>query len=444
MVMSRFNIFLEFLALAKVKTVNIDQLKSMGRITQDTRQLKVGDIYIALRGEQHDGHRFASQAAAIGAACLIVEQQLDVDCPQIIVEDVLIFIQDFARYYREKHTATIIGLTGTNGKTTCKEMIYAVLSNRYKTDRTQGNYNNHIGVPLTLVNMPDDAEIVIVEMGSNHQGEIDFLAAMVLPDIALVTSVGYGHMEFFESIEAVAVEKTSLFLHAKKTVLINGLDSHLKDVNVIQNRLVLSFDDTADFKLSVDHLNDQGGVVGAVNTVKLNLRIAGRHHLINAAFAVACGELLGLSTEEIERGINTFQPVSGRMEWVNRGLYTFINDAYNANPTSVKAACEFFTELNDSRKKIIVLGDMLELGHTSATQHQQIVDDLKNSALTVYLIGKVYAKTQTELQKAQSTSEVAMAIKTEFKEAIILLKGSRGMKLEDILTFFEDERTGAC
>lgn len=430
---ARRTFFANYAKTHALEAHGLEKLEEFGAFTQDTRKLEKNDIYVALRGENFDGHSFCKQAAASGAACLVVEEKQDVETPQIVVADSLKFLQEFAHAYRESLSATVIGLTGTNGKTTCKEMIYAVLSPQFKTAKTEGNYNNHIGVPLTLANIPSDVEIAIVEMGTNHPGEIDFLAELSAPDISFVTCVGYGHMEFFASLEAVAQEKTSIFKFTKKTVILNQFDPHLKDAPVTVETKRIGADSSSDFVLKQAGLNKSGGAVGQVNSVSFDLQIAGKHHSLNAAFAIACGLLCGVAETDLTERVNAFAPVSGRMERITVGNYTIFNDAYNANPNSMLAACEFFEELETDNPKIMVLGDMLELGETAQSQHERIADSLVGTRSRVFLVGETFASINTSFTKEHDLGKISKEILDEVEHATILLKGSRGMRLERLI-----------
>jgi UDP-N-acetylmuramoyl-tripeptide--D-alanyl-D-alanine ligase len=402
-------------------------------ISKDTRTIEKSEAYIAIKGENFDGHFFIENAIQKGASLIISEKKGNYKNPYVFCENSLEFIQKWANNYRNLVKTTFFALTGSNGKTTTKELIYTLLSEKYSVYRTPGNYNNDIGVPFTLLNMPENTEIAVVELGTNHPGEIGFLADILEPDYAFITSISAAHMEFFDSLEAVFEEKTSLFSRIKEenTIFINSADKYLQNYKSRHQKWTVG---TKDSKTFVSYKGFKNGKMQIeIPNGEVSIDLLGKHHLTNIAGSVAVAEFFELSTEQIKVGLEKFQPVSGRMQWIEKKDFSFIDDAYNANPKSMRAALKFFESIETEKSKVAILGDMLELGNQSEREHQKIVNEFSGKFEKTIFYGKIFKKFAKSENFFNSHEEIRAFLAKNYQNAIILLKGSRGMKLESIM-----------
>jgi len=407
--------------------------RRFNKVTQDSRKVERDDVYVAIQGERFDGNQFIEEAYERGASLIICSKRLDPLIPHIYYYDTVKFIQEWARRYRESHTAKIIGITGSNGKTTTKELIYNVLSDSYKCYRTPGNYNNHIGVPLTLLNMPGDIEYAVVEMGTNHVGEIPFLAELVKPTHSIVTNIGYSHMQNFKSVRELSEEKCSLFLHTSKDghVFINKDDTHIRHSH--PNPITYSVVKSSENQIKNIRFK-QGFMVGSCNGKEIETHLLGKHLLHAVIVAFTIGKTVGIPLDKISERIKSFSGVEGRMEWIEKNNISYINDSYNANPTSTKAALKFLLDTNFGKKKIAVLGDMLELGDAEEFKHEEILSFIEEKDVDVMLFGDIFGKVnRNRFFHAEIYSEIREKLASIEGEKVVLLKGSRGMKLEKIM-----------
>lgn len=406
----------------------------------DTRKIEKDSLFFALKGDHFNGNAFASQALEAGAKyCVVDEVKYATDDRCFLVENVQETLQELATYHRYQLKAPIIALTGSNGKTTTKELINAVLSQKYKTSATHGNLNNHIGVPLTLLAMNEGTEIGIVEMGANHPQEIALLCEIAHPDYGLITNFGKAHLEGFGSIEGVIKAKSELYDYLKahqKTIFVNENDP-------IQIQQTAHYDNIYKFGLSsstnakLEIINTQPYVTLSYNNSEIKSQLTGTYNFNNIAVAIAIGSYFNIGTAAIINAIENYTPTNNRSQILKKDSNTIIMDAYNANPTSMMAALENFKQLHEEEKAIF-LGDMFELGQTAESEHQFIVDYLeKNDLGKTYLIGKNFYKTTVKnenIQKFESFEDLKSNLKNRpIKNSFILIKGSRGMALERIL-----------
>lgn len=406
----------------------------------DTRKIEKDSLFFALKGDHFNGNAFASQALEAGAKyCVVDEAKYATDDRCFLVENVQETLQELATYHRYQLKAPIIALTGSNGKTTTKELINAVLSQKYKTSATHGNLNNHIGVPLTLLAMNEGTEIGIVEMGANHPKEIALLCEIAHPDYGLITNFGKAHLEGFGSIEGVIKAKSELYDYLKahqKTIFVNENDP-------IQIQQTAHYDNIYKFGLSsstnakLEIINTQPYVTLSYNNSEIKSQLTGTYNFNNIAVAIAIGSYFNIGTAAIINAIENYTPTNNRSQILKKDSNTIIMDAYNANPTSMMAALENFKQLHEEEKAIF-LGDMFELGQTAENEHQFIVDYLeKNDLGKTYLIGKNFYKTTVKnenIQKFESFEDLKSNLKNRpIKNSFILIKGSRGMALERIL-----------
>lgn len=401
-----------------------------GLVDTDTRKIRNNTIFFALKGENFNGNSFADEAIAKGASYAVIdEEEYATSDKVILVDDVLKTLQQLANYHRNYLKLPIVALTGSNGKTTTKELINAVLSTKYNTTATIGNLNNHIGVPLTLLSMKKDNEIGIVEMGANHQKEIAFLSEIANPDYGYITNFGSAHLEGFGSLEGVVKGKSELYDFLKKhnkKVFVNPND---EKQNEITNGM-----DAICFSEEVEFISANPFIELSYKNQKIESNLIGKYNFTNIAAAITIGEYFNVSVEEIKRAIESYIPSNNRSQIIKTKSNKIILDAYNANPTSMKAAIESFEALNDQHKTII-LGDMFELGEYSSEEHQNIVDLVESKNFDdVILVGENFYKAETSSKKIKSFEDLSDYLKNNLLEnSTILVKGSRGMALERVV-----------
>lgn len=426
-------------------------------ITTDSRDCPAGSIFFALKGETFDGNAYALKALELGCAYAVIDEAEYATDPRcILVEDVLTTLQLLANFHRKALGTPVIGVTGTNGKTTTKELISAVLSEKYNVLFTQGNFNNHIGVPKTLLRLTKEHEIAVIEMGANHPGEIKTLVDIVEPDFGIITNVGKAHLEGFGSFEGVIRTKGELydFLRSSKkhsVTLPNGQvkecpkafihadNEHLlgisHDLSLIKYGTVASADlavcgevsECAPF-LSFTWKNLSEGSDAPLHHVDSHL--IGSYNIYNMLAAATIGLYFGVSEEQVDHALSNYIPSNNRSQLTVTASNKLIVDTYNANPTSMNAALLNFRDMKVS-PKMAILGDMRELGEVSAEEHQKVVDFLKETDITdVWLVGSEFAKTDCGYRKFDNVDQVKEEIAScPPKDKYILIKGSNGIKL---------------
>ncbi len=420
-----------------IQELHIVFLKSTGVCT-DTRSLQSGQLYFALKGENFNGNKFAHQALKEGALKAIIDEKRYQNEDTILVKDVLQTLQELATYHRNYLNIPIIGLTGSNGKTTTKELINAVLSQKFKTYATQGNYNNHIGVPLTLLSMNTETEIGIVEMGANHQKEIEALCEIAQPNYGLITNFGKAHLEGFGGIEGVIKGKSELYAYLKKS---NGI-AFIYDLDPIQVKQSKGIGTIRTFgSLDSDYPtlleNTDPTVSIELNNKHITTQLIGAYNFTNIAVAAAVGAYFNMAHSEIKKGLESYIPDNNRSQVLTKGEHTIILDAYNANPTSMAAAIR---NLNLQKKAhtIAFIGDMFEVGDTALQEHQEILKLANTLGIQeVYAVGPSFGKSTPENDKQwvfESYDAFAKAYSFSIPyTSTILIKGSRGMRMERIL-----------
>ncbi len=413
-------------------------LESSGVCT-DTRHITKNCLFFALRGENFNGNLFAQQALDHGARIVVVDQE-EYHKPTgetFLVHNTLLALQELAQFHREHLKTTIIALTGSNGKTTTKELINAVLSQQFKTIATKGNLNNHIGVPLTLLSISPDTEFGIVEMGANHLGEIKMLSDIAEPDFGYITNFGKAHLEGFGSLEGVVKGKTELYDFLRKNnknIFINGNDP--KQIEKSENIKRITFGNPeSDFDIHL--LDAHNRVMLEFEGTKIFSNLVGAYNFVNLSAAIAIGAYFKIPTEKIKAGIESYIPTNNRSQLLKKDTNTILMDAYNANPTSMMAALENFKQA-EGENKILYLGDMFELGTEAAAEHQNIVGFLSENAFgKVYLVGENFFKTKVEashIKQFKTFDELKTSIQYHAPtDAMILIKASRGMAMERIL-----------
>lgn len=423
-----------------MNTIQIHKLflNSSG-ISTDTRKINLGNLFFALKGQNFDGNLFAEKAIDLGASYAIIDDE-NYSKPNnqtILVENVLETLQNLAAFHRKHLNIPIVALTGSNGKTTSKELIFSVLNEKFNTIATQGNLNNHIGVPLTLLSMNKNTEIGIVEMGANHHGEIAALCQIAQPDYGYITNFGKAHLEGFGSLEGVIKAKSELYEYLKKNnkkVFVNSDDP----IQVEKSKGIHSYTfgtKNSGCQVEVTLLEANPFLNLEFNKIEIKTKIIGRYNYSNLAAAIAIGKYFEVSPEAIKRGIENYTPGNNRSQIVKIDSNTIIMDAYNANPTSMRAALENFNLL-EANHKMVILGDMFELGEDAKAEHQSIAEfaELLNVDYVI-LVGKNFFKTKTDKAKKFETFEDLKAFLeiAHFEHYQVLIKGSRGMALERVL-----------
>ena len=424
--------------------------KQSSGITTDTRQCKEGMMFVALRGENFDGNRYAAEALEKGCSYVVVDNSdyADEANPQIIlVDDSLKALQQLACHHRRLLGTTIVGVTGTNGKTTTKELMAAVLKRRYNVLYTQGNLNNHIGVPLTLLQLTEAHEIAIVEMGANHPGDIKELVDIAEPNYGVITNVGMAHLQGFGSLEGVIRTKGELYDYIrtteKSTIFLNAGNEHLKTIAEGLNTICYGSPST-DGALYV-----AGEVIACDPYLRFRWKcekndwhevathIVGSYNVDNALCAATVGTYFGVSAEEVSAALAGYIPTNNRSQLTETERNTLIVDAYNANPTSMRAALDNFACMEVS-PKMVILGDMKELGEATAEAHQAVVEHLCECQFgEVWLVGAAFAATQHGTARVFADADAVKEelLRCPIEKRYILVKGSNSMKLSSLVPY---------
>ncbi len=416
-------------------------------ISTDTRNIQANSIFFALKGANFNGNKFADQALELGAAYVVIDEaEYKKDDRYFLVDDVLQALQELARFHRDRLDIPFIGITGSNGKTTSKELLNAVLSRKYKTLATKGNLNNHIGVPLTLLSITDDVEIAIIEMGANHQREIDFLCNIADPEFGLICNVGKAHLEGMGGFEGVKKTKKELYDYIQSTggvIFVNADDEHLMQMSA-KNDDVIYFGNTMDSVVSgsITKFDPFLSVKAKLNPtneeLEINTQLVGDYNLNNVLASLCIGHYFRVPFDEMKVGIESYAPSNNRSQAVKMGSNTVVMDAYNANPSSMSAAILNFAKLQ-ANTKLLILGDMFEMGDESMKEHADMIELVREQNLeNVIFVGKdFYANKKYNYTYFQSTEEAKEYLKNNKPEnTSILVKGSRGMKLETLTEVF--------
>jgi UDP-N-acetylmuramoyl-tripeptide--D-alanyl-D-alanine ligase len=411
------------------------------QVQTDTRQLKPGDLFFALKGDHFNGNAFAAQALAAGAAYAIVDEDTGLNDDRIIrVPDVLTALQELAKAHRERLDGIpFVAITGSNGKTTTKELVHEVLSTTYTTYTTVGNLNNHIGIPLTLLRIKPDAQMAVIEMGANHQKEIEGYCRYAMPTHGIITNCGKAHLEGFGGVEGVRKGKGELYDYLRGhggTAFVMWDYDYLHGMS--QGIAHLHTYGTSGAELNGRVLSSTGflsvGIDDSETLARIDTHLVGEYNLPNVLVAVALGRYFKVPDEKIKAAIEGYMPSNSRsqlMEWKGNKV---ILDAYNANPTSMKAAIENFARM-EGGQKLLLLGGMMELGDESLAEHQGIIDLIGQYAWQeVVLVGGDYARLQHPYRYFNSAAEAAVWLRQRVPiDALLLVKGSRSMKMEKVL-----------
>ena len=443
---------------AEVHHRELLEKRTITGISTDTRSLKSGDLFFALKGENFDGHAFVESAFEKGASAAVVEGSFAharfLSVPLLVVENATRALGELAHLYRKRFSIPVIAIGGSNGKTTTKDMITKVLASSYTVLSTDGNHNNHIGVPLTLFRLEKKHEMAVVEVGTNHPGEIEHLVHLLDPTDGLITNIGHEHLEFFKSLDGVAEEEGTLFRQLKSRkraqLFVNADDTRVKAIaGRTKNRWTYGFDSRAvDVAGRIIGVDKKGASrfefrsKSMKRSVSVQLKVPGRHNAVNAIAAAAVGVAFDVPAARIRKALECFHPSDKRMEVLKVGGVTIYNDTYNANPDSMIAALHTLAAARVSGKKIAVLADMLELGELAPEEHERVGREAAKLGVGYMLTFGEHAK------HIHGAARVSSAIHYDQKNILaeylaelvapgdaVLVKGSRGMKMEDVITF---------
>lgn len=410
-------------------------------ICTDTRNIKKNSIYFALKGANFNGNSFAEKALELGCAYAIVDEGESDNANIIKVSDVLTTLQNLANHHRKYINIPVIGITGSNGKTTTKELVARVLNKRFKTFATHGNLNNHIGVPLSLLSLTKEHDLAVIEMGANHQGEIEFLSNICEPNYGLITNIGKAHLEGFGGEDGVIKGKSELYKFIRKTnglLFVNGDDELL--MRLSKGIDLLSYGTNNKCNVLGKLIQESPHLIFEINegeqTTKVEAKLSGAYNFYNIMAAVSIGKYFKVSSKYIVIAIEEYESDNNRSQIVKTKNNTIFLDAYNANPSSMQAAIANFDTIK-SDNKIAILGVMNELGETSETEHQNLVNNVTNRNFKqIFLVGKNFENIQANNQviKFESLQSISdYLVNTKITNADILIKGSRSNQLEKLV-----------
>lgn len=411
----------------KTKILNI------GNVQMDSRKIEKDDVFFAL----NSGKNYIPQVLEKGASLVVCDDKKWEGHEKVaVVEDTLKTMQEIAKEYRKSLPIKIIGVVGSNGKTTTKDIVYSVLSSRYKCIKTEGNYNNHIGVPYTLLQIKEDDEFAVVEMGMSSRGEIKFLCETVLPDYGIITNIGDSHLEFLLNRENVFIEKSEIKNYVDKdSLIIFGDDFYLKNLNGIK----VGFEKNNNFIIE-NYKETSEGVSFEIEKEKYNFHMNGKHNCINAAFGAVVGKTAGLSYEEIERGLKNCKVTPMRFQKVEKNGIKYINDSYNASPVSIKYSLETLADAYKGISKIAVLADMGELGKDELKYHIEVLEYAVTLDIEkIIVFGNIMKEAAEKIENrekliiAETKEEIKNIIRKDFADRVVLIKGSNFNHLWEIM-----------
>jgi len=445
--------------LPNAAVYNSDSYKPVSAVSIDSRNIKKDSLFIAVKGEKFDGHNFICDAIDAGASAIIIDENKadkfkGLDIPVVTVKNTTTALGDLAKVWRSKLNTKIIAITGSAGKTTTKEMLASILSEKYKVNKTTANNNNHIGVPLTLFSTTNDYDILILELGTNHFGEIAYTANIAQPDYAIITNIGNSHLEYFKNKKGVLNEKIALF---ETTAARNGIVFINNDDTLISKtmldypkRVTFGFESVSDVKGAVEEYNEEGKPVIEINyrDVKIQhlFNLYGEQSAKNFLAASAIALKLGLNKKEITTGISKFKSIDKRLNVRTFKKFMLIDDSYNANPDSMRFALELMQKIKAFKNKAVVLGDMFELGDDGVKLHSELGRIIKRNKIDLVLTtGELMKNLDAELKKLEVESihfddrkELAKYLEAfKFAGFAMLVKGSRGMHMEEFSKIIE-------
>ena len=450
----------DILTAVKGKLLSGNMEEILTGVSTDTRKIKKGELFLAIKGDRFDGHSFILDAVSKGAGGVLVQEggitNANFKLPDvsfILVNDSVKALGNIGNFHRSRFTIPIIGITGSNGKTTTKEMTAAILSKKFNTLKNFGTENNNIGVPLTLMRLNSEHNIAVLEMGTNHLGEIRWLSEIARPTIAIITNIGPSHLEYLEDVDTVLKAKVEILEHMDKDakLILNADDEYLKKIKTNLKTVWFGFDKEADFYADKINLEPDGVNFRLNGKWDISLGVLGRHNVYNALSAIACAWDFGISIDEIKDALKEFRVPNMRMEVKRFGDIKIINDTYNANPQSMKQAIETLRDMTTEGRKILIAGDMLELGTFSGRFHHLVGKQAAESGIDLIVaVGKLAEHVGKGAQEAgmsdrkiklcavmkEARKKVATLIK---KGDTILIKGSRAMKMEEIVGDLESQ-----
>ncbi len=413
-------------------------------ITTDSRNVPKNALFFALKGDRFDGNKYAAAALEKGAAYAIIDNvDYKINEQYIVVHDVLEMLQLLAQHHRRQFSIPVIGITGSNGKTTTKELITAVLSTHYPTHATAGNFNNHIGVPLTLLKMTNDTEVAVIEMGANHVGEIAALCAIAAPTHGIITNIGKAHIGEFGGFENIKIGKGELYDFIYKSngrIFLNEEEKHLSELAKENKKISYGSVQQLHVKrpyhahllesepfVKLEFINEIGDII------EVNSHLVGAYNFRNICTAITVGRYFKVPDEKIKQAIEAYIPSNNRSQIITRDSNTYLLDAYNANPTSVQNALRYFDAIA-ATKKVVILGDMLELGAYSMAEHKAILQEAQALSFDqIILVGEEFSKLKHELHFSDISALKIWFHQQAFTNTHFLIKGSRSMRLEKLL-----------
>ncbi len=456
----------DLLAIPHLQALGFEDLKgfTITGVSTDSRGIKRGDLFIAIRGAQFDGHNFISRAVDAGAAAIVVDDHwaktnatmlVSLRAPRMVVENTVYALGNLARNVRRSHRIPVIAVGGSNGKTTTKDMIAAVLAMKFNVLKTDGNLNNHIGVPHMLFRLSDEHQVAVIEIGTNHPGEIAYLCDMLEPTHGIITNVGREHLEFFGSIEGVASAETELFTwlrEHKGTAFVNVDDPHLARLGIrVPKRVTFGFTArTPAVKGTVAGTDERGCARVRIRpkdrrAFDVSLSVPGEHNAKNALAATSIGVAFRIPAASIQRALEGFTASNKRMQVLQIAGVTILNDTYNSNPDSALAALSTLRTLSCPGRKIVVLADMLEMGPQAGELHREVGHAVGLSGADILLtygpLSKMTHDAAVARMKSHYDQKNVLAeylLETLSNGDVVLIKGSRGMKMEDVIVFLQE------
>ncbi len=445
----------DFFQLKGAVLYDANKIKSVTKVSIDSRNIPVGSLFIAIKGDKFDGHDFVNIAEKKGASVLLInEEKLSalkkIHVPIITVDDTTAALGELAAIWRNKLRTKIIGITGSAGKTTTKEIIFTLLNGKYSVNKTLGNINNHIGVPLTLFSTTNRYDFLVLELGTNHFGEIKYTAEIARPDFAVITNIGNSHLEFLKNRRGVFKEKSTLFSETVKnegTIFINNDDPFLTVANKkYQKRITFGLDKKSDVKGKILEYGEDGKPTVRINykskSSAFKVPLYGEQSAKNFLTAAAIALKIGLKSEEIKRRLGKIQSVDKRLNIERFKNFILINDTYNANPESMQMSLQLLSKIHRYENRIAILGDMFELGRESKVLHEKLFNVIvRNKINSVYTIGNMMKHLYSNLKSKRidaihfkDRDSLHNFLKEKsFKESVVLIKGSRGMKMEEFV-----------
>lgn len=422
----------ELLKLIEEKFHKTFKIDNISKVEIDSRNIKKGDLFFAI----NNGRNYIENVLKTEDTIVICDDNKWKNHERVIVvEDTIKAIQSIAKDYRKRLNIKLVGITGSEGKTTTKDIIHGILSSKYKTKKTVGNYNNHIGLPFTILQLDENDEFGVIEMGMSHKGEISALCDIANIDYGVITNIGDSHLEFMINRDNVFLEKSQIKNYiSEKNFFIFGDDVYLK--NLSGNKI--GFNENNDFVIS-DYSETIDGVNFSVNSNSYSFKLNGKHNCINASIGITLGLSLGLTSSEIQKGLNLVQVTPMRFQKIEKDGILYINDAYNASPVSMKASLETFNRINFPKKKLAILADMGEMGKDEIFYHEDVLNFANNTDIdTIIILGSLMKEAYKNIKSnkfilVENKDEIKKLIKNNFSDRVILLKGSNFNHLWEII-----------